>query len=391
MKVCLLSKMFPPITGGSAMYAYEIANSLGDRGHNVDVYTQSEVEDESTLEVHDNATVHTLTNSRRYLVTFETLYYSIRARAGVDLDDYDVIHGTLMPSSTIALGDRVTFDTPIVLTSHSFALSAIRYHTPEKPADYLLKYVFHPMNAVMDAITARRADRVIAISKSMERKFVEQYRIPADRVITITHGVDTEHFRPVSNQYPETSEDKLTLLFVGRLNAAKGPQLAVKALAESEFTDVELLIAGSGRQRKALERQASELGVADDVHFLGHVSRERLPRLYSSADLTLFLSTYEGFGLVFMESLAAGTPVIGVAIGGFPDLVTDGQEGILVERDAKAIARAIESLADAPEQIREMGRHARKLAEGHTWDAVAEETEHVYRNILENDALDPEL
>jgi glycosyltransferase involved in cell wall biosynthesis len=373
------------------MYAYEIANSVGDRGHDVDVYTQSEEEGESTLEVHDNVSVFTLTNSRRYLVTFETLYYSIRARVGIDIDDYDVIHGTLMPSSTIALADRVTFDTPIVLTSHSFALSAIRYHTSEKPADYLLRYVFHPMNAVMDAISSRRADRVIAISESMERKFVDQYRISADRVTTITHGVDTEHFRPVSSQHPETSEDKLTLLFVGRLHAAKGPQLAVKALAESEFTDVELLIAGSGRQQKALERQANELGVADDVHFLGHVSRNRLPGLYSSADLTLFLSTYEGFGLVFMESLAAGTPVIGAAVGGFPDLVTDGQEGILIERDAKAIGQAIDSLGVDSERIKQMGHHARKLAKDHTWDTVAEETERVYRDVLENNALNREL
>lgn len=82
------------------------------------------------------------------------------------------------------------------------------------------------------------------------------------------------------------------------------------------------------------------------MSFLGFVPDEELPALYSSSDAFLFLSRYEGFGLTFMESMAAGTPVIGTPVGGFPDLVTDGKEGVLVERDPKDVAQAIDKLAD---------------------------------------------
>jgi len=88
MKVCLLSKMYPPVMGGSGMYAYEIANGLAEIGHDVDVYTQS-TGDDRTLGVHENVSVYSLAKARRYLVTFETLYFSLLARRTVDLEDYD--------------------------------------------------------------------------------------------------------------------------------------------------------------------------------------------------------------------------------------------------------------------------------------------------------------
>lgn len=381
MRICLLSKMFPPITGGSARYAYEIGNALGKRGHDVDVFTQSKGDAGLSLELHENVSLYTLTKARRYLVTFETLYFSLRARSSVDFDGYDVIHGTLMPASTIALSDRLTFDTPIVLTSHSFALSEVFAHSPEKPADYLLKYAFHPMNVVMDNIAGRAVDRVIAISEEMREQLVTRYGFDKRTVNRISHGVDTERFQPRKEYHEAVSDDKLTLLFVGRLISRKGADLAVKSLAAINREDVELLVVGSGRLENGLKQLAQEQGIADRVQFLGYVPDDKLLVLYSSVDATLFLSNYEGFGLVILESLASGTPVIGTPVGGFPDIVTDGKEGVIVKRDAKDIANAIESLADEPERLTEMGRRARELAETRTWDTVASETEQVYESV----------
>ncbi|MFB6201637.1 MAG: glycosyltransferase family 4 protein [Halorhabdus sp.] len=383
MRICLLSKMFPPISGGSSMYAYEIANALGERGHDVDVYTQSKAESESTMAMHDNVSVHTLTKSRKYLVTFETLYYSLRVRSVVDLDDYDVIHGTLMPASTIALSDRLTFDTPIVLTSHSFALSEVFAHSPEKLADYLLKYAFHPMNVVMDNISARRVDKIIAISEEMREQIVNSYRIDEDSVIRISHGVDTDRYRPREEVHEAVSDDKLTLLFVGRLITRKGVDLAIRSLAAMENEEAELLIAGSGRLEDQLKQLAQELGVAGRVRFLGYVPDVELPLLYSSADLTLFTSEYEGFGLVLLESLASGTPVVGPPVGGVPDILENGVSGYIVDRKAQAFASKIDYICNHPQRLREMSDAARVTATERSWSRVAREVEDLYEEVVD--------
>jgi len=382
MKICLLSKMFPPVGGGSAMYAFEIAEALATRGHDVDVYTQTVADEERTVELHENVTVYSLATARRYLVTFETLYYSLRARLGVELDDYDVIHGTLMPASTIALSDRLGIDTPVVLTSHSFALSEVRAHSAETfPADYLLKYVFHPMNVVLDNVAARGADQVIAISSKMERQLVERYGLAPETVTTVSHGVDTERFRPRDEHHPAVSADTLTLLFVGRLITRKGVDLAIEALAATDRSDVELLVAGTGRLEAQLRELAIELGVSDRVTFLGYVPDEDLPLLYASADVSLFTSNYEGFGLVFLEALASGTPVIGTPVGGIPDIVEDGETGYVVPENPEAFAEKVDHLADHPETLDRMAEAARAATEHRTWDHVAAQVEDVYEQV----------
>ena len=127
--------MFPPGVGGSEMYAYELANALGERGHDVDVYTQATDHGGRSVPLGENVTVETVCRARNYLVTFETLYYSLKTRRRVDFEGYDVIHGTLMPASTIALTPRFGFDTPIVVTSHGTSLGETLSHTPEIPTD----------------------------------------------------------------------------------------------------------------------------------------------------------------------------------------------------------------------------------------------------------------
>lgn len=376
--------MFPPIVGGSGMYAYEIANALGKLGHNVDVYTQLKADAESTFEIHENVSVYTLTKSRRYLVTFETLYYSIRARSGVDLNYYDVIHGTLMPASTIAFSERFTFDTPIVLTSHSFAPSMMSALSAEKPADYLLKYVFHPMNSLMDNVAGRAADEIITISEEMQTQLVDQYGIPKEDTTLIPHGVNIEEYKPTDEIHPAVSDEKLTLLFVGRLSPINRPSLALQSLAKLQRTniDIELLIAGAGRLENKLKQQMRELQVADQVQFLGYVNRD-LPVLYSSADLTLFTPRYTGFGLVFLESMATGTPVVGVPEGGFPDIVEDEVSGYICQPNRHAFADRIETLAGDPKRLASMSQAAREAVEGRDWKDVAARVEGVYQDVIE--------
>jgi Glycosyltransferase len=97
-----------------------------------------------------------------------------------------------------------------------------------------------------------------------------------------------------------------------------------------------------------------------------------------------FCSRYEGFGLTFLEAMASGTPVIGTPVGGFPDLVTDGESGIIVDRDPTDMTQAIDTLASSPALLEKMSTKARETAESRTWDTVAAETETVYESVIAN-------
>ncbi len=335
----------------------------------------------------DGLSVTFIADRRRYLVTFETLYYSLLTRREVHFENYDLIHGTLMPASPIAMSVRPP-SAPLVLTSHGTSLGEVRSHQLEVPTDYLKKFFFHPMNVLMDAATIRHASRVIAISRDSQKELQGRYPVSDNAVRRVPHGVDCDRFRPDCAGHPDVSPDRFTLLHVGRLVSRKHVDLGLEALATLDRDDVELLVAGTGTHRDRLEQKTRDLGISHLVSFLGFVPEDDLPSLYASSDAFLFLSRYEGFGLVFLEALASGTPVIGSRVGGFPDLVTDGQEGLIVDRDASAVAGAIDTLAESPERAAQMGERARALAEGRTWDVVAEETEAVYEAALRGESPD---
>lgn len=380
MDICLLSKMYPPIKGGSGMYAYEIANALGERGHNVNVYTQSTGK-EMDLCVHENVTVERICKARRYLVTFETLFYSLHTRKDVNFNAHDIIHGTLMPASTVALTPRTT-TTPIVLTSHGTSIDETLSHKPEVPTDYLKRYFFHPTNVVMDAIAGRAADKIIGISSDTCERLTTAYRFADSKIEFVPHGVDTNRFYPRNQTRPEVSDDKLSVLFVGRLVSRKRVGLAIKALVTTESDNVELLVAGTGSHEGRLRTLARNLNVDDNVTFLGYVPDGDLPTLYSSADVFISPSSYEGFGLTFLEAMACGTPVIGTGVGGIPDVIEDGKNGYIVSSDPTEISQRIDYLRDKPAELERVSDAAFTKASSLTWNHVAEQVEDLYRSVL---------
>ncbi len=381
LRVCLLSKQFPPGVGGAETYAYELANGLGERGHDVDVYTQWVDSPDEEADVHENVSVYRICGARRKLVTFETLWFSYTARRAIDFEQYDVVHGTMMPASTIAVTPFNDIDAPVVLTSHGTSIGETKAVALETPADYLLKFFFHPMNVAMDYVASRGADQVIAISDHAYEQLTTSYRLDEADVEMIPHGVDTDWFYPRDEQHPAVDEEKTTLLYVGRLGARKGLDLALRAFAEVDAEDVEFLIAGTGRHEESLRELARELGIADRVRFLGYVPDEDLPVLYSSVDVFVLPSRYEGFGLVLLEAMACGTPVIGADAGGIPTAIEDGDSGLIVRRDVDALAEAMRSLKTETTNWQAMSENSLNQANRNSWDEVTSRVEELYSSL----------
>lgn len=381
LKVCFVTKMYPPRTGGGATYAYELANALGELGHEVDVYTQSVPGGDDDVDTHPNVTVTRITKARP-LVVFSTLYFSVACRLQIDFDRYDVIHGTLMPASTIAFGPWFlrSLDAPLVLTSHGTSYDEARSVDPRGFTDYLFKYFFHPVNVVLDAYSGQFADKIIAVSDHTHEQLCDLYRFDEEKLTTIPPGIDTERFRPVPEIHSAVDEENDTVLVLSRLDPRKGIDKAIRAFAQLEREDTELLIGGTGRLESSLKELASELGVREDVRFLGFVPNQELPALYSSVDLFVLPSEYEGFGIVFMEAMACGTPVIGTDVGGIPTAIDDGETGYLVSKDGIGqLSTHIDAILDDPGS---QPITARSWAVEHNWPNLADQLLEVYRSEL---------
>ena len=185
------------------------------------------------------------------------------------------------------------------------------------------------------------------------------------------------------------------VLSLSRLVPRKGVGEAVETLRE--LPDVELVVAG-GPDRDGIDTDpevarlrdlAAELGVAEQVHFVGAVSREDIPRLLAGVDVAVCLPWYEPFGIVPLEIMACAKPLVGTAVGGLLDTVDDGRTGLLVPpKSPQKAARAVQRLlADADLRARMGARARRKVERLYGWDRVAQATESVYEQMLANAAL----
>lgn len=382
LRICFITKMYPPRTGGGSTYAYELANALGERGHKVDVYTQAVSEEDDDVQTHSNVTVTRITQTRP-LVVFSTLYFSIACRLRIDFEPYDVIHGTLMPASTVAFDPWFLegVDTPLVLTSHGTSFDEARAVDPQGPVDYLFKYVFHPLNVVMDVVSGQSADQIIAVSDHTREQLRDLYRFDDAKLEMVPPGIDTDRFRPVDNRHPAVNRSRQSILVLSRLDPRKGIDKAIRAFARLNRSDAELLIAGTGRLESRLKELASDLNVRENVRFLGFVSDEELPALYSSVDLFVLPSEYEGFGIVFMEAMACGTPVIGTDVGGVPTAIDDGETGYIVPiGEISELTKRLQVLLNDKKEYDQKASRARIWAKEHDWNTIAMQIETVYQS-----------
>jgi phosphatidylinositol alpha-1,6-mannosyltransferase len=240
------------------------------------------------------------------------------------------------------------------------------------------------------------ADLVVAISEYTRRLTLEA--APRATVVTVPLGVNHEHFCPGDKELAKKrfgADGKVVLSSVSRLQAYKGHETVLRALAElpeRQRNRVVYLIAGKGPCGDELRKLASDLGLSEQVRFLGFVPEEDLPDLYRASDLFVLCTRetseqqeVEGFGLVFLEAQACGTPVVGTRTGGIPDAMKEGEGGWLIEQDdAEALSKILLGLAGDPESFRTAGLAARRRVEREcTWGHYIDR----FRTVLEAEGI----
>lgn len=230
------------------------------------------------------------------------------------------------------------------------------------------------------------ADRIVASSEHERQALVEQYGARRERVAVINGGVDPQLFRPGDSGVARAKLglDGEVVLFVGRMDRVKGLDGLIRAVALlKDRPSLKLVVVGGSKQEAEMGRStalADSLGL--DVSFRGAVPQEALPTYYNAADVLVVPSHYESFGLVAVEALACGKPVIASMVGGLPTVIRDEENGLLVPwRCPEAFAERIERVLDDPSLRATLTANARPSVLRYTWEAVADRVATLYQEL----------
>ena len=330
MNVLIVSGIWPPDVGGPASHAPELAAFLRGRGHGVEVVTTAAVA--PAAEPYPVRFVsRRLPPGLRHVAVAALV--ARRARAA------DVVYATSMVgrSAVGALLARLPLVVKMVADpayerarrQGLFAGSLMEFqHAAGGPRVRLLRRVRD--------FALRRARHVVCPSAFL-KQLAEGWGLPPERVTVLPTPAPE---LPPLPSHAELRGDAPRLAFAGRINSQKALEVTLAALAQQE--GVELVIAGDGPERPALEAEARRLGLKDRVRFVGPLERVGVLELFRSADASILSSAWENFPHTVVEALAVGTPVIATAVGGVTEVVTDGENGLLVPAgDAGALAAAI--------------------------------------------------
>ena len=402
MRVAMVSEHASPLAvlggedaGGQNVHVAALAQALAARGHIVDVYTRR---DSAALPERVPLSpgvdvVHVPAGPARpvpkdalagHMPAFGN---RLRSAWSDERRRPDVVHAHFWMSGLAAARACAALGVPLVQTFHALGVVKRRHQGAADPSP--------PGRIAAEARLLHTVDAVVATCTDEVRELLALGARP-ETLHVVPCGVDVRLFRPRGPVAPRRGRRRL--LATGRLVPRKGVLTVVEALPEiCSAVDAELVVAGGpaadgvARDPHGAEllARAAALGVGDRLHLLGRVPHEELPALYRAADAVVAVPQYEPFGIVPLEAMASGVPVLASAVGGMLDTVEDGVTGLLVPPgDPAAVAAAARRLLTDDRLRVALGRAGvRRAARRWTWDRVAADTEAVYRRLVPAGAL----
>jgi D-inositol-3-phosphate glycosyltransferase len=399
---CPLAMLGGKKTGGMNVYVRDLSRALAQMGIAVDVFTRSQ-DDCAPRVVHDLGegarVMHIPAGPERPLPVNDTVPYigefaeNILAFAAQEGLRYDVIHSHYWQSGLAAEALRAAWPgTPIVHMFHTLGhmKNQIAREDSERAPQSRLDGEAHVVQI---------ADQLIAATPAEVEQLVQMYQAPRSKIAIVPPGVDLAHFHPIARltakQMIGIPPQRKNILFAGRIEPLKGIDTLVEAIAllkQRRITDLSdtcvTIIGGNpwadtlDEEMERLQRMCIELGLDDLVAFAGARDQQILPYYYAAAEMVVMPSHYESFGMVALEAMAMGTPVIASEVGGLAYVVRNGYNGFLVpRRDAQALARRISDLLNDQSLRDYLSHNATRYARDYDWSIIAERIAGVYGEV----------
>jgi D-inositol-3-phosphate glycosyltransferase len=410
-RICMLSVHTCPLatmggkkTGGMNVYVQDISRELARRGIAVDVFTRSEDDCQPTIR-HDLGygarVIHVKAGPEQPIPLIEIADYLDDFVAGV-LDfaaeedvTYDLIHSHYWMSGLVA--EELTNswgNIPIIQMFHT--LGHMKNRVALAPAERV-----PPERLLGESHVMTIANKIIAATPAEYAQLHWLYGADMNKVVTIPPGVALDRFSPIPRAIAKEQvglEDRhKNILFAGRIEPLKGIETLLRAialiqgLAPEIIEDVSVTIIGGDswgerpdQEMARLQEIRTELGVIDIVTFMAAKAQEELPEYYAAAEMVVMPSHYESFGMVALEAMAMGTPVVASEVGGLAFLIQDGVNGFLVpSRDPEALAERIFTLLNDENCQRQLGQQAALIAKKYDWALIVERMLNVYQDVLQ--------
>ncbi|MFC1936804.1 glycosyltransferase [Chloroflexota bacterium] len=402
---CPLATLGGKNTGGMNVYIRDLTRQLGKFGLHVDIYTRSESEHMPHI-VHDlgygNRVVHVPAGPEIPLPKAELAkHISSFSDYVINFSDkknlrYDLIHSHYWMSGIAARVLNLAWDVPIIHMFHTLGLMKNRIAGQgEYEGDYRIRGELEVLRVV---------DKIIASTPAELAQLQWLYEVQTDHVSIIPPGVDIRHFYPIpkdeARDYIGLPLDVKLLLTVGRIEPLKGIDILLRAVAKLhdsrniEKQNICLAIIGGdasvsdgemSHEMARLQRIKADLDLHETVYFLGKQPQDKLPYYYSAADIMVMPSHYESFGMVALEAMACGTPVVASQVGGLAYLIQDGLTGFHVpDRDPEVLKKRLTAILDNEDLQKSMSSNAVGYAKNYSWEIVARQVIDLYEELIES-------
>jgi D-inositol-3-phosphate glycosyltransferase len=399
---CPLEALGGKETGGMNVYVRELSRELAARGHRVDVFTRSASSRVPHKYVgglgpgarvfHVPAGPEEPYSKHRLFDYLPEFVHGVQTVMENENIRYDVYHAHYWLSGWVARALQECQRAPVVQMFHT--LGAMKNQVARGETDRETD-----RRIVVEREIMQFADRIIASTPRDQQQMIDLYDAPADKIAVISPGVDLNLFHPIDPRTAKSllgePKDVRSVLFVGRIDPVKGIDVWFKAMAYVVEENPALrgklcvcLIGGDideevpDEELVRLQALKDELGISDLVTFLGRRSQEALPYYYASADVVVMPSLYESFGMVALEAMACGTPVVASDVGGLSFIVHNGETGYLVpDRDPRALADCLSKLLRDPDLRARLGRRGIAVAREYAWPRIADQIESLYGSL----------
>ena len=405
---CPLATLGGKETGGMNVYVRDLTRELGRRGVGVDVFTRSQ-DDHVPHVLHDlgygNRIVHVRSGPETPLPKdvlpdhLGEFVAGVEAFAETKGTRYDLIHSHYWLSGLAALDLRASWGVPVVQMFHTLAAMKNRVARSAQETESAFR---------LDSETRllRDADAIVASTQAELAQFQWLYHADIRRVVVIPPGVDTSRFYPIpvdeAREFVGVPADRSMILFVGRIERLKGIDTLLEAMAllsqQGALARHPLCVAVIGgdpdvdparmtEEMGRLKSMRGTLGIDDIVTFVGKQDQDTLQYYYSAAIAVVVPSHYESFGLVALEAMACGRPVVASETGGLAFLVRDNETGFHVPAgDSVALADRLRRLVEDEVLRTRLGRQAAEYARGYAWPLIADQILSLYGTLLKKHA-----
>lgn len=388
MKILMVSWEYPPqVVGGLARHVQELSEALVARGHTVHVLT-GPYSEEPTYSVVGGVHVHRARlgypDPRGFFVSVLNLNFGFleQAVALALQENFDIIHCHDWLGAYAARVLKHALNLPLIATIH-----ATEYGRNNGLHNDLQRQI-----SDSEWWLTYESWKVICCSKYMAQELASFFQLPPDKIQILPNGVDPQRFlvpegedlRLFRRRY--AADHQKLVFFVGRIVREKGAQdlLAAIPKIKAYYRDVRFVLAGRGPLLDELRHLAHNLQLDDLVSFTGYVDESTLNKLYAVADIAVYPSLYEPFGIVALEAMATGTPVVVTDVGGLGEIVVHGVNGLKAYTgNSNSLADNLLTLLHKPDLARELAQEAlRDVHSVYNWSKIAQQTEDVYRRVI---------